>query len=75
VRLLYASGLEVFEDDLLETAAEGEVGAVFGQFERVDQLVVFVHAQHAVRAQALDGEGAGYTDLLFVLVGLVVEVF
>lgn len=47
VGLLHAGGLEVFEDHLLEGAAGGVVGAVFGQFERVDQLVVLVHAQHA----------------------------
>jgi hypothetical protein len=41
--------------------------------ERVDQFVVLVDAEHAVRAQALDGERAGDADLLLVLVGLVVE--
>lgn len=41
----------------------------------VDQLVVFIDAQHAVRRQALDGEGAGHANRLLVFVGLVVEVF
>ena len=44
-------------------------------FEAVDQFVVLIHAQHAVRAEALDGERTGHADLLLVLVGLVVEVF
>ena len=41
----------------------------------VDQLVVLIHAEHAVGAEALDGEGTGDADFLFVVVGLVVEVF
>ena len=53
------------------------LGAVFGAvfLQAVDQLVVLVHAEHAVRAEALDGERTGDADLLLVLVGLVVEVF
>ena len=43
--------------------------------KRVDQLVVLIHAQHAMGAKALDGEGTGHADLLLVVVGLVVEVF
>ena len=34
-----------------------------------------VHAEHAVRAETLHGEGTGHADFLLVLVGLVVEVF
>ena len=41
----------------------------------VDQLVVLIHAEHAVGAEAFDGEGPGHADFLLVLVGLVVEVF
>ena len=72
VRLLHAGGLEVLQDHL----GEGLLGLVLGAvlLEAVDQLVVLVHAEHAVRAEALDGEGTGDADLLLVLVGLVVEV-
>ena len=73
VRLLHAGGLEVLQDHL----REGLLGAVFGAvfLDGVDQFVVLIHAQHAVRAEALHGEGTGHADLLLVLVGLVVEVF
>ena len=73
VRLLHAGGLEVLQDHL----GEGLLGSVFGAvfLEAVDQFVVLIHAQHAVRAEALDGEGTGHADLLLVVVGLVVEVF
>jgi hypothetical protein len=40
----------------------------------VDQLVVLVDAEHAVRREALDGERPGDADLLRVVVRLVVEV-
>ena len=40
----------------------------------VDELVVFVHAEDAVRRDALHREGTGDADLPPVLVGLVVEV-
>jgi hypothetical protein len=43
--------------------------------EWVDEAVVLIHTEHAVGAEALDGEGACHADFLFVLVGLVVEVF
>jgi hypothetical protein len=41
----------------------------------INQLIVLIHAEHAVGAEALHGEGTGHADLLFVVVGLVVEVF
>ena len=73
VRLLYAGGFEMVQDHLGEVllfaVAEPGLGDV------VDELVVFIDAQEAVRRQALYGEGAGDADLFFVLVGLVVEVF
>jgi hypothetical protein len=47
----------------------------FGLRDRVDELVVLVHAQHAVRRQALDRERAGHSDLPWVGIRLVVEVF
>ena len=37
-------------------------------------LATSAHAQHAVWAEALDGEGAGHAHPLLVLVGLVVQV-
>ena len=72
VRLLHAGDLEVFQDHL----GEGFFGPVLGSvlFEPVNQFVVLVHAQHAVRAEALDREGTGHADLPLVVVGLVVEV-
>ena len=47
----------------------------FFDFELIDQFVVLVHCQHAVRGEALDRERPGDADLSLVLVGLVVEVF
>ena len=41
----------------------------------VDQVVVLVHAQRAVRGEALDSEGSGGADDLPVFMGPVVEVF
>ena len=41
----------------------------------VNQFIVFIHPEHAVRREALDGERPGHADLLLVVVGLVVEVF
>ena len=58
VRLLHASGLEVFQDHLLETLLLALAG-----LERIDQLVVLVHAQHAVRRQAFHGERPGPREL------------
>ncbi len=69
VRLLHAGGLEVLQDHLVETHA---VSLLHG--ERIDQLVVLIHAEHAVGREALDGERARNADLLLVVVGLVVEV-
>jgi hypothetical protein len=72
VCLLDARDLEVFQDHF----GEGFLGPVLGSvlLEPIDQFVVLVHAQHAVRAEALDRKGTGDADLPFVLVGLVVEV-
>ena len=39
----------------------------------VDQFVVLVHAEHAVRAEALHGKGSGDADFLVVGVGPIVE--
>src|SRR5690606_2190337 len=71
VGLLHAGGAQVFQDHLGEGLLGTKAGRVFVG-GGVDEAVVFVHAKHAVGAEALDGEGAGHTDGLFVLVGLVV---
>ena len=73
VRLLHAGGLEVLQDHL----REGLLGSVFGArfLQSVDQLIVLVYAQHAMRAQTLNGEWSGDADLLVVRVRLVVEIF
>ena len=49
VRLLHAGGLEVFQDHLGKGLLGPVLGAVF--LEAVDQFVVLVHAQHAMRAE------------------------
>src|ERR1700730_925314 len=72
VRLLDASGFKVLQDLLREALLRAVFGAVF--FKGVDQLIVLIHSQHAVWAEAFDSERAGHANLLFVLVGLVVEV-
>jgi hypothetical protein len=41
----------------------------------VDQFVILVHAEDAVRTEAFNGERAGDTDLLAVRVGFVIEIF
>ena len=71
--LLNAGGFEVLQDHCGEVLlfAVAELG--FGDV--VDEFVVLVNAQQAVRRQALDRERAGDADFLVVLVGLVVEVF
>ncbi len=73
MRLLHAGGFQVFQDHL----GEGLFGLEFGAalLQRVDQFVVLIHAEHAVGAKALYCERACDADLLFVLVGLIVEVF
>ena len=49
VRLLHAGGLEVFQDHLGESLLRRRTLPVL--LQRVDQFVVLVHAQHAVRAR------------------------
>jgi hypothetical protein len=51
-----------------------EVPDVFGGLP-VDQFVVFIDPENAVRREALDGERSSDPDLGFVIVGLVVKVF
>ena len=72
--LLHAGSLEVLQDHLREGLLRRRIRP-FSSLERIDQFVVFVHAEHAVGRKALDRERPGHADLLLVLVGLVVEVF
>src|SRR3546814_3565876 len=72
VRLLHAGSLQVFQDHLHEVAFFAVAVVAFA--DAVDQLVVFVHAQHPVGREAFHGEWAGDADFLLVLVGLVVEI-
>ena len=73
MRLLDAGGFEVLQDygsEILSFAvAEFRVGEVINQF------VVLVNPQHAVRRQALHGEGSRHAHLFLVVVGFIVEVF
>ena len=55
VRLLDAGGLEVVEDHLREGLPGCVIRAVFAH--GVDQLVVFIDAEHAAWVEAFDGEG------------------
>ena len=72
VRLLHAGGLQVLQDHLGESLLVRVFGA---SSQRIDQLVVLIHAEDAMRREALDRERPGHADLLLVVVGLVVEVF
>ncbi len=64
VRLLHAGGLEVFQDHLRRSPCSSPS---FGFRLAVDQLVVLIDAEHAVRREALDGERPGDADLLACL--------
>ena len=72
VRLLHARRLEVLEDHLRKRLPRGVLGVAFR--ELIDQLVVLVHAEHAVRREALDRERSRDADLPVVRIRLVVEV-
>src|SRR5438093_9562357 len=51
VRLLHARGLEILQDHLREGLLDSIFGAVFHQ--GVDQFVVLIHTQHAMRGETL----------------------
>ena len=79
VRLLDSGGSQVLQNDLGEG---GFVRAAFrrGPFafrgvQRIDQFVVLIDRQDAMRRQALDGERPGDADAGLVLIGLVEEIF
>ena len=71
--LLDAGGLEVFQHHRVEGLFGGIVLAGFAEI--VDQFVVFIDAEHAVRGQAFDGERPGDAHPFLVLIRFVVEVF
>lgn len=60
---------------MLEVAFGAKLPGPFLGGERVDQLVIGIHAERAMGRQAFDGKGTGDADLLFVVVGFVVEKF
>ena len=65
VRLLDAGRVKVLEDHLLERSA----AAALFDLQRIDQLVVLVDAERAVRAEALDRERPGDADGLRIEYG------
>ncbi len=73
MRLLYAGGLEVFQNHLGEVMLFAVPGFRF--CHAVDQFVVFVHGQHAVRRKTFDRKRPGNPDLFLILIGFVVEIF
>jgi hypothetical protein len=70
--LLHAGNFQVLQDHF----GEGFLDAVLGAslIKLVDQFVILVHPQDAMRAQALDGERPGDAHLLPVLIGPVIEI-
>src|SRR5205809_2274326 len=74
VGLLHSSAFQVFQNHLWKTLLRA-VFAVPLSHARIDQFLILIHAQHAMRTEALDGEWAGYSYLLFVVVRFVVEIF
>ena len=74
MRLLHTSSLEVFQDHLSEGLLLAVAATGFRNV-RVNQFVVLIYAEYAVRREALDGERTSHTDFLIVGVGFVVEVF
>ena len=73
VGLLYAGGLEVFQNHPREVRPFAVPGFRLGN--AINQLVVFVHSEHAVRRQTFDRKRPGNPDLFLILVGFVVQVF
>ena len=73
MRLLNAGGLEVLQDYGGEVLNFAVAELIFS--EVINQFVVLVNPQHAVRRQAFHGEGTRHAHLLFVFVGFVVKVF
>ena len=70
--LLNTGTPQVVNDDLAEVVAGGIAVARLG--DAVDDVAVFVDAQHPVGRDALHGEESGDADLAVVHIGLVVQV-
>ena len=62
VRLLHAGGAQVLEDHLRERLRSCVLVALLGDL--IDQVVVLIDAEDAVRGETLDGERAGDAGLL-----------
>ena len=73
VGLLDPGGPQVLQNHLGEGLFMEVIGTAF--VGGINQFIVFIDAEDAVRGEAFDGEGTGDTNLLFVLVRFVVEVF
>jgi hypothetical protein len=69
MRLLDARGLQIFEDHFGEARRFGSL------LTGINQRVIFIDGEDAMRGKALDGEGSGDAHLLVVFVGLVIEIF
>ena len=70
MRLLDAGGFQVLQnhaDEILLVAAP-----LFGT---IDQLIVLIDGEHAVRRKAFDRERSGDSRLALVLIRFVVEIF
>jgi hypothetical protein len=72
VCLLHAGNFEVFQDHFGECLLSPVLCPVL--LHPVDQFIVLIDVQHAVRAEAFNRERAGHADLSPVLVGPIVEV-
>ena len=70
--LLHARRLEIFQNDLREVP---RAFALLGGWRGVQQFIVRVHHQGAMRRQTLDRKRPGHAHLFRVFVRLVVEVF
>ena len=72
VRLLHAGGVQVLQDHGREVLLSVVAGLPLG--EMVDQFVILVHTERAVRREALHRERAGDADDSPILVRLVAQV-
>ena len=72
MRLLHARGFQVLQDHRPEVLLLVVAGLALG--EVVDELVILVHTERAVRRQTLHRERAGDADDSSILVWLVVQV-
>ena len=73
IRLLDAGRLQILQNHLREGLLS--VGLNADLFGWVDQVVVFIDAQHPMGGKALDRERTSHTNLFVIWIGLVVEGF